>query len=163
MQEGPKYDARSARGGRGGKVTHVANQWASLIAETKGQNGDRAHAVKDDYLHVGRIGLSRKPSKIETSQDQKKQASQKAPVAVTRPPSIPPFQRLASAPKVAPVKGFVNTTVGKPPTFAAPQKAKARLAAASPMSPAAIVILPSREQAFGPGANKVKALIDRFN
>lgn len=43
QQEDGKYDVRSARGGRGGKVTHVASLWASVAA---GNAGAGNNAVK---------------------------------------------------------------------------------------------------------------------
>lgn len=45
---GPKYDIRSARGGRGGKVTAVANLWASgaIAGDVNGKTGEVGTSVQ---------------------------------------------------------------------------------------------------------------------
>ncbi|KXN83785.1 hypothetical protein AN958_01062 [Leucoagaricus sp. SymC.cos] len=65
QQEGNKYDVKSARGGRGGQVTHVASLWASVAAGNAGGGdvGGKVGAgagtgVKKDVKGVGMMSTA---------------------------------------------------------------------------------------------------------
>jgi hypothetical protein len=155
IQGGTAYDIRSARGGRGGRVANVASQWASLIAENDkvkdSKPGTQTEAVK----------LPKAPVKAEVKPFAKLAVANKAakpfPTSIAKTASPSPMARMRAPPKGSVATTFLNNTIGKPPTFAA-----ARPKAVTPVSSAPITST-SSEQAQGLGAQRLKALIEKFN
>lgn len=167
----------SLRGGRGGQVTDVAKQWATLI--NAGKSGKDVPAVVKPLAKFGPAKST--PSKSAAAaaaggNTQYTQSSQSPNTRAAKQASKPTaLHRLAVsartggaaqslASKTAPAKTFTNTTIGKSPAFSRSLPIQAAVISKSrSVTDPENASASRKEQALGPGSDRLKALISKFS
>ena len=146
----------SMRGGRGGQVTDVAKQWATLIAAGKSQPATQAFIDDREKKVV-------QPEKRVSSAKQPESNGSKKPAATTHRLTVGGGRGGGlAASKAAPAKTFTNATIGKSPVFSKSLPTQATVAPVT-RSISDHEGNSKKEQAQGPGSDRLKALISKFS
>lgn len=148
VEDGPKYDNRSARGGRGGKVFNVASQWADIAdpgVEQVFKEGANTPQEKKNAR-----ALSPVENRLPTPTSISTALSTTVPSAATT--KSPTAVKVSLATLAQP---FTNTTLGKP--FLSPTAArKTALQSPSTKTTTSSILLPLLAQAKDmPPTNKL--------